>query len=481
MLVVVGAAPPPDPCALRQAPLPPCNLWASRLPLGPANEVHVAVDPTNPAHFLAVAKDYALGANPDCRPSGAFHVASAAYVTFDGGKSWATSRVPAPYPGAASPSPLRYKCGSDPVAAFGPDGTAYYVLLNFQYAGGRQASIAVARSPDGGLSWPASEIRVLHTSGGDDKEWGTVTADGRVHVVWTDVSTGYVWYARTTTSYDSWQIRQIARAGGGNPAVVVAGGPASEVYVAWRDSGAIKFTKSTDGGATQSTIRTAFTTSPYESGGPPRLPFMPQIAVDAGASSPYRGSIYVTWPGSSGGGDVYLAYSRDGGTSWSAAVKVSDDSSNRRQAMPTVSVAPNGRVDLAWLDQRLAPSPDFWNAFTASSGNGGASFTANRLAQDVALNEEWSRHQDGSVFIGDYMGIASTAAAAWPIFPGNGADRLPDLGAQKLQRADAYVAPVPDPVAVTAAADAAWRGPIASVEVGDVPLGAFEPGAVFLD
>lgn len=475
---VPGEFPPPssvEECA-RVAPLPPCQLWASRVPKGPANEVHIAVNPTDPLHLLAVGKDYSLGRNGDCASGGAYHVGSASYVSFDGGLTWSTTRVPAPYPnGGAEDSPLPFKCGSDPVAIFGPDGTAYYLLLNFQYTGGRAAGIAVARSLDGGRSWPAGEIRLLHTSGGDDKEWGASTRDGNLHIVWTDVYGGRMYYARTLGSFDQWQVRQFANSGSGNPAVTVAGGPNSEVYIFWRDGAAIKFTKSTDGGATLSPIRVAFTTRPYEASGQPRLPFMPQLAVDANPDSPFAGSIYVAWPQRNTGSDAFLAHSRDGGLTWSTPVRVNDDSStSARQVMPHPSVAPNGRVDVAWVDQRLARNTDQWHAFVASSTDGGVTFGANRLVQDVPLEAQWSRHQNGGVFIGDYIGIASTNSYAYPIFPGNSIDRIPALGLDGWQRADAYTAPVAAG-APSSSADAEWRGPIESVVVGDAPLGVNAP------
>jgi len=466
---------PLDDCARREAPLPPCNVWASRPPTGPANEVHIAVNPLDPRHLLAVAKDYSLGANGDCRPGGAWHVGSASYVTFDGGLTWSVARVPAPYPnGGAEPSPLAWKCGSDPVAMFGPDGTAYYLVLNFQYAGARQASIAVARSPDGGLTWPASDIRVVHTSGGDDKEWGAVGNDGTVHVVWTDVNNGRIYYARSLPGWTFETPRVLATAGFGNPAVTVDTGPSGEVYVVWRDGGSIKFVRSADFGASFGSVRVAFTTSPYEQSVAPRLPFMPQLAVDDSPASPFAGSVYVVWPRATGVGDAdaYLAYSRDGGATWSAHVRVSDDASARRQVMPTVAVAPNGRVDVAWLDQRLSPTLDFWTAFLAQSTDGGASFLPNRQAQEVPLFEEWSYHQDGSIFIGDYIGVASTDAHAYPIFPGNGPERAGALAPLQMRRADAYVAVLDSRALQVAPAPGAQAAAYPSVEVPDDALPA---------
>jgi hypothetical protein len=430
--------------------LAPCNIWASRLPTGPGNEVHVAVDPLDPLHFLVVAKDYSLGANGDCRPAGAYHVSSASYVTFDGGATWQVARVPAPYPnGGAELSPLAYKCGSDPVAAFGPDGTAYYILLNFQYTGGRQASIAVARSPDGGVSWPASAIRILHTAGGDDKEWGAVDQDGRVHVVWVDTGVNRVMYARSDASFNFEPARVLANGGGGNPAPVVAIGPQGQVYIVWRDSGILRFTRSLDHGATFAAVKAAFSTTPYDNGAAPRLPFMPQIALDANPDSPFAGRIYLTWPDArDGDSNVYMASSGDGGASWTAAKRVDDNvAPGARQVMPTVSVAPSGRVDIAWMDQRdgsgIAGTADLFRAYASSSADAGATWSANRAVSEVPLNAAWSHHQDGSIFIGDYMGIVSTDEATWPAFPGNGLDRLDQgLPAEDLDRADAYIASV---------------------------------------
>lgn len=427
-----------------------CNIWASRTPTGPANEVHIAVNPNDPNHVMVVAKDYSLGSNRDCANGGDYHVGSAYYVTFDGGATWNVGRIPAPYPnGGAQPSPLPNLCGSDPVAVIGEDGTAYYILLNFHYTGGRKAVIAVARSDDGGLTWDPDQIRVLHHSSGNDKEWGAVDKMGRVHVVWTDLATGRILYSRSAPDWTFETPRTLGFVAGGNPAVTVATGPGDEVYVVWRAASTIRIATSSDSGATFAPYRNAFTVSPYESSLQPRMPFMPQLAVDDDEGSPHAGRIYITWPDRrEGGASAYLASSSDEGQSWTAPARIDDRPVTARRAiMPTVDVAPGGRVDVAWLDERFGGTGiavgQTFHAFGATSSDGGASWSVNQQLSAVPLFADWSRHQNGGVFIGDYIGIASTPEFAWVTFPGNGPDRLAQgLPGTDFQRADAYVAPM---------------------------------------
>src|SRR5207249_3032213 len=82
---------------------------------------------------------------------------------------------------------------SDPVVAFGPDGTAYATSLVFDEGGSNAPSgIAVNISGDGGKTWgqptyPDNQ----QADNGDDKEWTVVDQSnsaghhqGRVYVVW---------------------------------------------------------------------------------------------------------------------------------------------------------------------------------------------------------------------------------------------------------------------------------------------------------
>jgi hypothetical protein len=83
-----------------------------------------------------------------------------------------------------------------------------------------------------------------------------------------------------------------------------------------------------------------------------------QVNIDVDRSGgPGNGNVYVLASmsrfSSSDEGDVMFAKSTDGGLTWSAPVKVNDDlSTSNTQWFGTMSVAPNGRIDAAWLDTR---------------------------------------------------------------------------------------------------------------------------------
>ncbi|MDQ4090763.1 MAG: glycoside hydrolase [Actinomycetota bacterium] len=57
--------------------------------------------------------------------------------------------------------------------------------------------------------------------------------------------------------------------------------------------------------------------------------------------------------------DVYLRVSHDSGRTWEDRVVVNDDSAtpNAHHMHPNLSVAPNGRLDIVWMDSRNSPIP----------------------------------------------------------------------------------------------------------------------------
>jgi hypothetical protein len=142
-------------------------------------EPDVAVSPVNPDIAIAVSHD---GRFPD---GGAVGISYA--WTHDGGRTWRH----APVPGLTKATGGTWDRASDPVAAFGPDGTAYIstLLISVDCPSG----VAVSRSTDGGRTFGAPVL--AHESDdcafSDDKNWLVVDNGrrsphrGRLYQFWT--------------------------------------------------------------------------------------------------------------------------------------------------------------------------------------------------------------------------------------------------------------------------------------------------------
>lgn len=139
-----------------------------------------------------------------------------------------------------------------------------------------------------------------------------------------------------------------------------------------------------------------------------------RINPEAGQATAWRGdppsisvgadnAIYVVWSvrahsAAGHGSNINLSVSRDGGKTFAAPVKVNDDALPAVHGMSSLAVDKNGRVYVAWLDERYlkkAEKPkvegeqhkhteDNREVYTAVSNDGGKSFLPNKkLAQDV--------------------------------------------------------------------------------------------------
>jgi hypothetical protein len=130
-----------------------------------------------------------------------------------------------------------------------------------------------------------------------------------------------------------------ATGSGSMPAIAV--GPGGDIDVAWRDSGAIFFKRSVDGGQTFSATMTVATTNR------PSQASQLQIAVNSAG-------VYVAWAGtnSGGGGDIFFSSLANGSSSWvSPPVNVSGGkgiASGGSAPVPHIAVDPNGGVDIVW-------------------------------------------------------------------------------------------------------------------------------------
>lgn len=137
------------------------------------------------------------------------------------------------------------------------------------------------------------------------------------------------------------------------------------------------------------------------------------IAADH-SNGPTAGNIYVAATVRNNAepnlSDVKFIRSTDGGQTWSAPVRVNDDSaSGAWHWFGTMSVAPNGRIDVIWNDTRNDPFQLLTEVYYSYSTDGGVTWASN-----VALTPQW----DPSVGypqqnkIGDYYHMISDNGGA---------------------------------------------------------------------
>lgn len=163
------------------------------------------------------------------------------------------------------------------------------------------------------------------------------------------------------------------------------------------------------------------------------------IAID-----PVSDALFVTWHGNTNprarrpptnepstpefdDREILFRSSIDGGTTWSPSKTVNDDAAtpNIQHYNPGISVAPNGRLDLAWYDFRNSPTPEFegpgGNAggmndiYATSSFDRGGTFTKNVRVTDRIVDRNigvWSNnaHSQSSVAI---TSSDTTTYVAW--------------------------------------------------------------------
>lgn len=395
----------------------------------PQNEIAIAADPTDPDKLIVGANDYRLRAE-------GYSVWVGMYTSTNGGETWTDHLVPG-YPGGDASTLSTFNFGGDPIVAVDSEGRMYAGGIFFRGtrtgADIRDVSIALTWSDDQGNTWSdpvivspgkAQSVFNDHPQMAVDNSGGTY--DGNVYISYSKF-TGLNADIRVAASRDrgeTWSIVKVSapiapgHAAGGYQDSMVTIGPGGEVYVFWDETyftpGAVSradiwMTVSTDGGMTFAAPWVAM------SGVVPiflpkasyRYDTYPAAAVDHTGEQP--GRIYLTWAdGQSGNADIYLSSSDDGGMTWGDPVRVNDDDGEAGQFFQWVSVAPDGRVDIAFYDRRDDPNDYLLNEYYAVSTDGGLTFTNERVSDASSDPAVWS------AFIGDYNQIASTPDAAYP-------------------------------------------------------------------
>lgn len=433
----------------------------SPAPLDYQGEIQVAVNPNNANQLVAAANTW--DSLPGCGET------QAIFNSSDGGAVWNYTCAPgaSAYPGIGSCSGTVF--GSDPAVYWDNNNVVYmnYMLLCSLIFTTRY-SMVVARSTNGGNTWTGQGIIV--TSWGDsdleDKNFYAVDNSpsspfsGRHYTCWDRNNNEK--FAYSTNSGASWTEVDLpsSSVGGTDLACEIAVEDSGTVHVVFDSltcgvstcsDEAMMYTRSTNGGVSWSTpvLVKDFNLAGFSNTncpGPQNSrcinPFG-AIAVDnsGGACDGTLYTVFSDFPsgGNSNDTDVWLSRSTNGGTSWSAPLRINDGGfTGKTQFHPFVQVdQSNGHVVAAWHDARNSAGNTGVDFFVARSTDCGLSFETNIQASQASsefnnntissstMNTTANPNYNPNQY-GEYMGLdvlSGKAYLAWSdtrhYFPGS--------------------------------------------------------------
>ncbi len=290
------------------------------------------------------------------------------------------------------------------------------------------------RSTDGGNSWE-DDTRIFHNPG---NAWHPAIAlsGNFVYIVWSEKYLSKTWeilYARSSDNGISWEevFPLTTDPSDSFRPSICASGPA--LYVAWSDS--------RDGN------REIYYKSSMDNG----LSWVPdkRLTNDGGLSTnPCIGvsdsNVTIVWQDDRNGyNEIYYIASANGGTEWGAEIRMTDDSGE--SLSPNLAVAGSG-LFMVWVDNRD------WNQeiYYRNSMDGGLSWSADkRLTDDPAestypylslsgsvVHVVWTEDRDdnyeiyykrnptGNMVVGENNDLAFDSGGLFGIFPNPASDRI---------------------------------------------------------
>ena len=372
------------------------------------SESDLRVDPTNPNHLIGSSKWFVSA-------EGYNHLLGF-YESFDGGRTWPVSGHIPGYEG--------WTDNTDPVGAFDGFGNYYEFVLGYQFFynadGTHNFSIGTSREPN--PVQPAEVVAVsvrphgattarqwITTHAGHldfvatydsignepDKQWITIDTNpasphyNRIYAMWVNFHTltpvPMVSFADahadgTHTAWSTPQpLPQPPHSPQGNTYLLPHVAPDGTVYTTMTNFNpkkgfccvTIAAVGSTDGGVTWSVLGKPAVNITPPPGRYPNTTFRDGIENTFAVGQTLVGGrypLYVAYEDYSAGvGNVELTASYDGGTTWSAPVRVNDNASAVDEFQPNLAVARSGTVSVNFYDRRL-PCPAAGSTEAAAAG-----------------------------------------------------------------------------------------------------------------
>lgn len=293
--------------------------------------------------------------------------------------------------------------------------------------------IIVQKSEDGGKSWTDGSYAGFHHPKDQDKHWLAVDPQtNHIYMTWTEFDRynsrnsedhSRILFSKSIDKGETWSPTISLSQFEGNcldddqttEGAVPAVGPNGGIYVAWAFDEKIYFDRSLDGGATWQGKDMIVTDQPggwsINIPGLNRSNGMPVTGVDI-SDGPNRGTIYVNWSDQRNGEDdtdIWLAFSKDQGNTWSEPIRVNDDPAGKHNFLSWMSVDPvTGYLYIVFYDRRNYDD-NRTDVYLAYSADGGKTFTNQKISESPFT-------PSSTVFFGDYNNIVSYNGRVRPIW-----------------------------------------------------------------
>jgi len=394
----------------------------------PLLEVVIAADPRDPSRLLAAAMLFTRGI--------------VAYRSSDGGKTWTQALVFQKSTADPLADPVIQAIG-DPAIAWGADGLHYAVIYRLKAnmkLPSEPRPLQLVHSADGGKTW-AAPVRLT----GDQLDRPFLAVDqsggkfnGRLYCDFSVKLDGKTLRLGIVTSSDGGRtfspFRYLLAEGWfnvrGGQSAVLADGTFLVPYVVCRPPSKsnmypvpeMHVRRSTDGGESflpDQFLTTLGHTTEADNWYEGEYVIMPMMAADPG-SSQFNNRVYLVWQHYIAKHyRVFLACSKDKGTTWSKPIVVSEQSDRAYDAVvPAIAVNRKGIVAVTWYDSRDSrPGVPCSNVRFRTSLDGGDTWLPSVRVTDVpslmALdNPSWKLGKDGKDFSypGETAGLTADAA-----------------------------------------------------------------------
>ncbi len=370
-----------------------------------ANEPSLAVDPTAPNRMVIGWRQFdSVSSN---------HREAGVAWSNDGGRTWTN-------PGSLNDGIFR----SDPVLACDADGHFFYNSLSIFSRDLLQAEFF--DSSDGGQTW-AGPVEAF----GGDKVWVTIDKTdsigrGNIYQSWSTEANrwGDRVFSRSTNGGRSFSAPQVllpAPIWGtltvGRQGELYLAGNAGFIYnsfVLWRSLDA------KDPDIAEPTFQFFFADlggwqgvggNSFGTPNPVGLLGQVWLAVDT-SEGPSRDALYMLSsvdPPGEDPQDVHFIRSTDGGETWSAPLRINTDDRNAWQWFGTMSVAPNGRIDVVWIESLTGAVPNLGEIYFSSSSDGGFTWSDAEVVTPVFDSHVGFPRQNK---MGDYFHMRSDLVGA---------------------------------------------------------------------